>query len=1186
MRIRAKGWLVVTGFCVAVTAGWSCREADRITGGAKAEAWNESQPLMIFEVAAGKRGKTDAAVESVVEVGELFGVHGVDKKVAPAELKIAELDDDGKPIGDCESQAEVSAEPQGRCALVWRLKGETAPSKLRRFGLFVRPGAARETKEVAGLQVSETPEGVVIANEYFRLTHPKGRNGGLPSDLTFAASGRVDNELRLNDRVHSKEIGGYWLKNDNSPSVRVIASGPIRTTVQVSARYLDGKGVGPESGPRATYLFSYSGGSPVITVAAEVTQASPFMWKELHFLELHHPTAFFPQWVVGDSLETGGFKDTKKGISGRYWGALFGPKDALGLFTPGSVLVYDGAKDYGTYLHGPWLYGWGDLVWRGTARLYAGPSGGSFEPVRALAEEMSDPLRVSMRVPVLERRIEAARQALEQTGMGAGTIDPDIALQRWRLLGLRRGARSGSGLSEAQEGLAAQEVRLKRLAAKRKKDKTIPAFAAEQGKDEIRLTNGTIGVGFVADKARLRLSAVYNGITQSEMLSAQGDLALWEVEFRNAEGEAFVLTPLNAGREATFKCEVAPDGSSAELRVLTEGAPVGDDRATADVEATVRMAGKGAEAATQGLSLWRIKVVNRSDAWGVWEVRFPQIQPAGEGGVMAYPSGWGVSMPVSSVFNFGAIYPSGSCAMQFGSFNAGAGGLYYAAHDGGARTKKLAFSSKGDGGSDMRMSLGQYPEGMGTPGKNYEQPFDAVIGVYRGGWFEASKIYRAWALKQKWCSKGRIADRRDVAEPIKKVALWAMSGGEAAKTIPGLTGFKERFGVPLATHWYNWHMIPFDHTYPEYFPPKPGFKEGVETAKKAGVLVMPYINGRLWDVEIPSFPREAMRYATRDAKGSAYIEQYGSKRMLAPMCPWTKFWQDKVGEIVWRLVDEFGVNGVYTDQVAAAAPRFCMDATHGHPLGGGEWWVQGYDKMLEPMRARMKAKHPDSFLTTESNAEPYIQHYDAYLMCNSTQGNLIPLFTSVYSDMILTFGRYTFESDAQDENAFYMKEGELFIFGGQLGWLGYFPADEKYKAHGDYLKALSECRERAQKWMALGEMLRPLEYKGEMPSVAGQWTVWRAKQRVELPAVMNSVWRAPDGTIGIALTNMSAKAVKARFEFKGAEYGLKSAGLAVSELTGKGVAEAEAYSAGSFERSEELPPRSARFLVVTERQGG
>ncbi|GAI12717.1 unnamed protein product [marine sediment metagenome] len=54
-------------------------------------------------------------------------------------------------------------------------------------------------------------------------------------------------------------------------------------------------------------------------------------------------------------------------------------------------------------------------------------------------------------------------------------------------------------------------------------------------------------------------------------------------------------------------------------------------------------------------------------------------------------------------------------------------------------------------------------------------------------------------------------------------------------------------GVPVGVHWYSWHRIPFDDDYPHHFPVKEGFAEGVRELQEAGVFVMPYINGRLWD---------------------------------------------------------------------------------------------------------------------------------------------------------------------------------------------------------------------------------------------------------------------------------------------------------------------------------------------------
>ena len=163
---------------------------------------------------------------------------------------------------------------------------------------------------------------------------------------------------------------------------------------------------------------------------------------------------------------------------------------------------------------------------------------------------------------------------------------------------------------------------------------------------------------------------------------------------------------------------------------------------------------------------------------------------------------------------------------------------------------------------------------------------------------------------------------------------------------------------PSGFHWYNWHEIPFDNDYPHYFPTKAGFPEAVRELQSANVFVMPYINGRLWDTrdkgsEDFEFTAVAKAAVSKNEKGEPYTEVYGSKEAdgspvrLGVMCPATQLWQNRVRDIVLRLMNECGVKGVYIDQIAAAAPTLCCDATHGHPLGGGHWWTEGYWKLLE-----------------------------------------------------------------------------------------------------------------------------------------------------------------------------------------------------------------------------------------------
>ena len=54
--------------------------------------------------------------------------------------------------------------------------------------------------------------------------------------------------------------------------------------------------------------------------------------------------------------------------------------------------------------------------------------------------------------------------------------------------------------------------------------------------------------------------------------------------------------------------------------------------------------------------------------------------------------------------------------------------------------------------------------------------------------------------------------------------------------------------VPIACHVYNWHQIPFDNDYPHYFPAREEFLEKAPILQKAGLKLLPYINGRLWDM--------------------------------------------------------------------------------------------------------------------------------------------------------------------------------------------------------------------------------------------------------------------------------------------------------------------------------------------------
>jgi hypothetical protein len=342
---------------------------------------------------------------------------------------------------------------------------------------------------------------------------------------------------------------------------------------------------------------------------------------------------------------------------------------------------------------------------------------------------------------------------------------------------------------------------------------------------------------------------------------------------------------------------------------------------------------------------------------------------------------------------------------------------------------------------------------------------------------------------------------------MRDVGAWLQLNYEPGVNVPAIRRFREYMGVTLAVHWYNWHQIPFDNDYPHYFPEKAGFADVIRELHQWDIASMPYINGRLWDThdrgsEDYAFTRVALPAATKDMDGKPFVERYGSVEAdgspvtLAVMCPTTELWQERVREITLRLINSIGADGVYIDQVAAAKPMLCVDPSHGHPLGGGHWWNEGYWDMIERIR---QALPPGRMLTTECNAEGFIRQFDGYLTWHWQHNNMVPAFPAVYGAMIQTFGR----SYSGDALAQCMKGGQQLVFGEQIGWFAPTVIDQPDVAV--FLRRVIRLRDRLSRYFHAGEMLRPPVLHGPVPQVKADWQ-WYGECWVTTDAVLTGAW--------------------------------------------------------------------------------
>lgn len=686
---------------------------------------------------------------------------------------------------------------------------------------------------------------------------------------------------------------------------------------------------------------------------------------------------------------------------------------------------------------------------------------------------------------------------------------------------------------------------------------------AEQGLCIHSLTDTAAGQELLASDALPLFTAAFREVTTKELLTVAAD---------------------SGWRQA----EVSQSADSGRYN-FTFAAPA-DDRLKG-IRVEVTLATQKAENALT----WDLQVANDNPRWGLWRIVFPNVsmRDLGERGKVFLPVTAGIEL--ANMWNTankrGGTYPSGWTCMQYmAAYDAPRKtGLYVGIHDPLGSTKDI-FAQ---GLPDQRAVAFRFEHpvpNMGKPGVDFDLSGVTKWQLLRGDWFDAATIYRTWVTREaKWWPTLGPDGRTDTPEWMRELPAWAMTGGPASDCVPRVKGFAKELGVPVGFHWYNWHQIPFDNDYPHYFPPKDGFREGTAELKTADVYPMPYINGRLWDThdkgaEDWQFTRMALSATTKDEQGNPYTESYGSKETdgnnvkLAAMCPTTSLWQNQVRDIVLRLFREYGVSGVYIDQIAAAQPRLCFDASHGHALGGGHWWTEGYWKLLDGIRI---AKPADCMLTTECNAEPYIKWFDGYLTWHWQEQNMIPAFSAVYGGAIQMFGR-AYRGGPSQDLANRMKAGQQLVFGEQIGWFG--PEVIERPDCGEFLRDCVELRWRLKKYFYAGQMARPPTLIGEIPKVTADWQ-WRGEWPITTDALMAGAWRLQnENKIVLLFANVSDNSFSTRVHFDPKECGLHGETFRATKITPVGPQD-EFIIETVGEIRDDFAPRSVFAWEVVAAQG-
>ncbi len=599
---------------------------------------------------------------------------------------------------------------------------------------------------------------------------------------------------------------------------------------------------------------------------------------------------------------------------------------------------------------------------------------------------------------------------------------------------------------------------------------------------------------------------------------------------------------------------------------------------------------------------WRCEVENDSKEWSVEGISYPSPLVAAASLDFFNPAYAGLfhrDTAKKPIF-YNTTYPSTHATMQYFAFSAQRGGLYLGYHDPDACVKQI-IATAGDYREDIGVHDGYYEisdlkkqipvatkedEGFvytvfpainaGAVENSFTVAGEMRWQAFAGDWYDATQIYTAFVeTYAKWLPAIDENGRPDTAEKFKEIPFWITdyipNSPEQLEARPMVLGavsqlydknywfeapieLKEKLGVPVAYHVYNWHKIPFNINYPHYTPARDEFFRGAEKLKAAGLYLMPYINAVSWEEKDAdegfaiNFRDIGHKGATVKRDGSYCRSEYpqvkrdGTKTQLMPICPSFALWHQLIERETREIERTMPVDGVYFDEIAAHAAYPCYAKDHGHLPGGGSYWADGYNRMM----AKVNAKKPaEAFYFTENNAEPYMKSFDGYLTWLWREEDSVPAFPAVYAGYVQMVGRFTDGVSREDDLLFRYHIAEGLLYGQQLGWVN--AAVVYREKRMEFLKKIVHLRYENSQVFNGGTLCRPPKVASSLSPVTSSG--------MKMAQVVAGAWKMrKDGKLHLFAINVAEESAAASISFPYKEYGVSENRLPAGVTAENGIA--------------------------------
>lgn len=468
---------------------------------------------------------------------------------------------------------------------------------------------------------------------------------------------------------------------------------------------------------------------------------------------------------------------------------------------------------------------------------------------------------------------------------------------------------------------------------------------------------------------------------------------------------------------------------------------------------------------------------------------------------------------------------------------------------------------------------------------SYSMPYDVVMEGFSGGWFSASRIYRAWVVEDAvWTRHGTLKQRVDNDEYpqwLLDTHLWVSEQkmGEGTKddprkgapafnganpddplrwdqptnssiphgTVTTLKAIRSVLGSKICAEWSGYDVDAFDtKDGPGGWTPRPGFAAAVKEAQAAGVRIIPYTNGRIDDPNVPSFESDgAVRYMCNGSAGP-YREEFNSfPRNISFFVPdpGALYWQHQMGTLARNLAVSYGTDGLYVDQYSSMWAQPCNGQAGSH-------WADGVRAVFETQRQYMGH---DKIVISESNAEAYIGSLHANLaLYGWANCGFVPAFQSIYGGMTLNVGigvawpgflTINFSNPESvnhtDMVSWRAALAHQLVYGSVLSWQlapQFLYIMQHSPRHLRFVQDAIALRESAAEYLVHGRVMRPPTILGPpLPTITWYTSAvvphtYNAYPPCTVPVVVANSYRAQNGSFALILANHGTADIEYRAE--------------------------------------------------------